>query len=1045
MAFFLPLLGGLAKVAGGQAMGQVARQAAVGAGKNFVKNRIGGRGRGGGGRGGQGGGGGGGSIIRTTRGAVAQTPMVGGFIMQSPETPKKVNIKKVTKVSFDSVGGQLTSIESVCKSIEQITGQTIKDKQKRALNARKSQEKAKKAEREAKSEGGGNLLAGIGGAARQVGQRTGFFNFLTQMLMGMMALGITSILPQVMSAISFIGKNLHLMFLGIKGIGMAVKAMKPFIMKGLNLAQTAFQTAVRPFGRAAKALSQGISKSFKKLSTLIPKFITSSINYAKAAVKYGSNVLSNTSQAARSLGRPAPSKALGASATKLNRLIRGSATSAATTSSQAVQGALLLRKNHGDEAARMYKGLVDNGMNPTKAANYVKKQLSLGKITSTPMKGSLGAGIKGSNVLKGGIGRSVKRGLIAGLGKGGLRTLTAGLRRIPIIGPLIVGVVSLLSGEPAAQALFKAGGAALGGFLGTFIPIPIIGTLLGELIGEYVGDLMYTATMGGGVEALGSKLQSDITNMLKAGSAALGWLGDGLGRLYEGIPKFKIPDGVPGWLLGPIEGLMNLGGKSLKDFEIPNPFWFINPLNVFEKVALAYKAFFTRDSMNPESTAKAKAGEQPQEQFNENNTTSSPPNTSTDPNAPIQEGFRPGSDALADKVKIAPGSTASKTEYNSTGGNNKRRIFLHWSAGSYTNPYDAYHTIFMGDGKAVRHTPYGVDKHSHTGGGNTGSIGLSMAAMAGGTENAKSWPTPPKQTQIDAMTSEAAQIAVDWGYSNTDVDRLVMTHGEWERYATRNGILPGRPDRWDLDKLKPSDPRIDTSKVKSHGGNTLRAMIKAKMNAIKNGDSTTPEEQKPSAQSTQAEAKQTVTVQPTTPMAGSPVTQSPDTPVSEDDPRSANPDADVKAEKKAEDNTRLGSPSTDASNQTLSASAKRIQAMRQAAFNEVMGITNTGGTRTENPDADLHGGLRGSNKGTPAISAATSPSAKAMSVEAQASYEQFLGLSGGDAGLTLVPVPAGGGSSPPPAMSKQPPSGGSGDSLNSYQRAQIIGHLYKFG
>ena len=39
--------------------------------------------------------------------------------------------------------------------------------------------------------------------------------------------------------------------------------------------------------------------------------------------------------------------------------------------------------------------------------------------------------------------------------------------RIPILGPIIVAVVSLMSGEPLGQALFKGLGAALGGALGT--------------------------------------------------------------------------------------------------------------------------------------------------------------------------------------------------------------------------------------------------------------------------------------------------------------------------------------------------------------------------------------------------------------------------------------------------------------------------------------------------------------------------------------------------------------------------------------------------
>ena len=63
--------------------------------------------------------------------------------------------------------------------------------------------------------------------------------------------------------------------------------------------------------------------------------------------------------------------------------------------------------------------------------------------------------------------------------------------KIPIVGPLVITIVSLLSGEPATQAIFKGLGAALGGALGTFIPIPILGTLIGETIGVFVGDLFY--------------------------------------------------------------------------------------------------------------------------------------------------------------------------------------------------------------------------------------------------------------------------------------------------------------------------------------------------------------------------------------------------------------------------------------------------------------------------------------------------------------------------------------------------------------------------
>ena len=75
--------------------------------------------------------------------------------------------------------------------------------------------------------------------------------------------------------------------------------------------------------------------------------------------------------------------------------------------------------------------------------------------------------------------------------KGAMTTVKGFFGKIPIIGPIIVGLVSLLSGEPLGQALFKTFGAAIGGMLGTFIPIPFIGTLIGEALGVFVGDLLY--------------------------------------------------------------------------------------------------------------------------------------------------------------------------------------------------------------------------------------------------------------------------------------------------------------------------------------------------------------------------------------------------------------------------------------------------------------------------------------------------------------------------------------------------------------------------
>ena len=73
--------------------------------------------------------------------------------------------------------------------------------------------------------------------------------------------------------------------------------------------------------------------------------------------------------------------------------------------------------------------------------------------------------------------------------------------------------------------------------------------------------------MGGGMDAVGKKMQEDITSLLKAGKFVADWIGDGFGRLNEGIPSYL---GVKNYLV------------------------LFNPI---ESVPLFYKAFFTRDSM----------------------------------------------------------------------------------------------------------------------------------------------------------------------------------------------------------------------------------------------------------------------------------------------------------------------------------------------------------------------------------------------------------------------------------------------------------------
>ena len=138
--------------------------------------------------------------------------------------------------------------------------------------------------------------------------------------------------------------------------------------------------------------------------------------------------------------------------------------------------------------------------------------------------------------------------------------------RIPILGPLIVGVVSIMSGEPPGQAIFKALGAALGGALGTFIPIPVVGTLIGETIGVFVGDLVYELILGGGVDAVGKKLKDTFKTFIEP---IYNFFKDGIARMIENFPTIPIPDIGPGDLIGNV--LQKIpGGAKFLSVEIPD-------------------------------------------------------------------------------------------------------------------------------------------------------------------------------------------------------------------------------------------------------------------------------------------------------------------------------------------------------------------------------------------------------------------------------------------------------------------------------------------
>jgi len=117
-----------------------------------------------------------------------------------------------------------------------------------------------------------------------------------------------------------------------------------------------------------------------------------------------------------------------------------------------------------------------------------------------------------------------------------------------------------------------------------------------------------------------------------------------------------------------------------------------------------------------------------------------------------------------------------------------KRIIIHWTAGT-NQPnkidYEHYHYLINGDA-VVMNGKYNVSDNencadgkyaAHTGGGNTGSIGVSMCGMAGFKNSANVGSYPLTKKQVERMFKLVAELCKKYGLKiSADT---VMTHYEF--------------------------------------------------------------------------------------------------------------------------------------------------------------------------------------------------------------------------------------------------------------------------
>jgi len=466
-------------------------------------------------------------------------------ISASDFKPESQQVKVETEANQESLKTQLDNLIQNTSKLDEVLKKEYKEE---LANSRKkksalSKDKAAKREKNLEKKGGGNLLGSALGKASSFNFMDMIGKFLLNTLLGGLALLTFNNLEQIGGFLNKYSSNLYLIYSGLR---LGLVGLKGFLKGTLGLGARLFKTAIKTTGKLILKTARGLGSLFKFGFTKLGDAI---VDFARGAI----NAIRNLAGKPPLPGKPGRRGGRNSttSGTRLNQKQR------TATSSKAARKRYAQR--YGDEAAkRRFKG------------NVSKPSGQATKLSGKPNK-----------FLQKLFGKKEAKAIAQN--KGLFKNIFKGVKgfRIPIIGPFIAAIGSMLSGDPVKQTLFKSVGTGLGEALGTLIPIPVVGTILGGLIGEYGGDLLYSFLEGGGIAGVQSKMAQDWKNTLQSGANFAQYMKDSWIRYYASLPKMnigfgafskKVPD--PRFLFGNIKeniGLMKNALFPPQDGTLPPP------------------------------------------------------------------------------------------------------------------------------------------------------------------------------------------------------------------------------------------------------------------------------------------------------------------------------------------------------------------------------------------------------------------------------------------------------------------------------------------
>ena len=412
-------------------------------------------------------------------------------LLEIPEIP---DVKPAVsgRIDFNLLSERLDNIVGMTDALGFLTETQAKQKKDELKLLEIQNKKSKSKKREKKLEKKDSLLGKASKGVKKAtkGPLDAMLNFLTKMALGALALFLISNADKIKNIFKTIGENLNLFS---KLLRITIFELR----NGFKASRQAFKL----MGKGIAKILKPIAKPFKILGSKIKGVFVGIGTKIFGAMQKVIASLPGAKQVGKLLG--AGKKGIDASKTA----IQGAKTAITKSFNKATGG--ILKKGLAKAPSRLFLKI------------FGKKGA---KIFAKSAKA-----FKGLKIL----GKSIK---------------------IPILGPIIVAVTSILSGDPIGQTLFKSIGAVIGGAIGS--AGGPLGMIVGEILGEFLGSFLFEVFNGDPEGVKGKALLKKKFDQLVSGAGKYGkmfldfvvgqvgklgnFFKEGFGRFVENFPVIDI-------------------------------------------------------------------------------------------------------------------------------------------------------------------------------------------------------------------------------------------------------------------------------------------------------------------------------------------------------------------------------------------------------------------------------------------------------------------------------------------------------------------------